>query len=105
MLSLPLHARLRQHQGLVHGGVLSYLADNTLTFAGGSVLGDAVTVEFKINYLQPVRDGGRVAAEAVVVGHTARQAVCSCEVYVARDGTREVCAVEQGTVRAVGGAR
>lgn len=105
VLSLPLQARLRQHQGLVHGGVLSYLADNTLTFAGGSVLGDAVTVEFKINYLRPVRDGERLAAEAVVVGHSARQAVCRCEVYVPREGPREVCAVAQGTVRAVGGAR
>jgi len=105
VLSLPLKPELRQHQGLVHGGVLSYLADNSLTFAGGSVLGDAVTVEFKINYLRPVRDGERVAAEATVIGHTSRQAVCRCEVYVPRDGQREVCAVAQGTVRAVGGSR
>jgi uncharacterized protein (TIGR00369 family) len=105
VLSLPLQPQLRQHQGLVHGGVLSYLADNALTFAGGSVLGDALTVEYKINYLRPLRDGARVAAEAVVLGHTARQAVCRCEVYVLRDGVREVCAAAQGTIRAVGAPR
>jgi uncharacterized protein (TIGR00369 family) len=105
VLSLPLRPHLRQHQGLVHGGVLSYLADNALTFAAGSVLGDAVTVEFKVNYLQPGRDGERVAVEAVVVDHTARQAVCRCEIYIPRNSQREVCAVAQGTVRAVRGAR
>lgn len=105
LLSLPLRPQLRQHQGLVHGGVLSYLADNALTFAGGSVLGDAVTVEYKINYLRPVRDPDRVFADAVVIGHSARQAVCRCEVYVLQDGTREVCAAAQGTIRAAAATR
>jgi uncharacterized protein (TIGR00369 family) len=31
----------RQQHGFVHGGVISYLADNCLTFAGGSILGNA----------------------------------------------------------------
>ena len=39
--------------GRLHGGAISYLADNALTFAGGSVLGDSVTAEYKINYLRP----------------------------------------------------
>ncbi|MEP6773867.1 MAG: PaaI family thioesterase, partial [Polaromonas sp.] len=42
-LSVPVVPGLLQQHGFVHGGVLSYLADNALTFAGGSVLGDSVT--------------------------------------------------------------
>lgn len=51
-LELAVTETLMQQHGFVHGGVLSYLADNALTFAGGSVLGTVVvTAEFKVNYL------------------------------------------------------
>lgn len=35
-LQLPLAAQLLQQNGFAHGGVVSYLADNALTFAGGT---------------------------------------------------------------------
>lgn len=34
--------RLRQQNGVLHGGVLSYAADNTLTFAAGTVASGAL---------------------------------------------------------------
>src|SRR6185369_3934262 len=47
-LSVPMAGKLLQQNGFVHGGVLAYLADNALTYAGGSALGHAVlTSEFK----------------------------------------------------------
>lgn len=53
-LKIPIRHELKQQHGFVHGGVISYAADNALTFAGGSVLGPGVTTsEFKINYLRP----------------------------------------------------
>ncbi|WP_211341011.1 PaaI family thioesterase [Paracoccus methylarcula] len=56
VIELPLRDELRQQHGYAHGGALSYLADNTLTFAGGMALkGDTLTSEFKINYLRPAR--------------------------------------------------
>ena len=48
-LELPVDENHEQQHGFVHGGVISYLADNTLTFAAGSILGDCVTSEFKLN--------------------------------------------------------
>ena len=55
-LKIPITDRLKQQHGFVHGGVIAYMADNALTFAGGSVLGPAVVSgEFKINYLRPAR--------------------------------------------------
>lgn len=98
-LRLPLRAEHLQQHGIVHGGVISYLADNALTFAGGSVLGDCVTAEWKINYLRPARDAQALVAEASVLGQGRTQAVCRCEVYAQQGDTRVLCAVAQGTIR------
>lgn len=98
-LSLPLAPHLLQQDGFVHGGVLSYLADNALTYAGGSVLGKVLTSEFKINYLRPARDADRLVAVATVVGSGRTQAVCRCDIYLERAGERKICAAAQGTIR------
>jgi uncharacterized protein (TIGR00369 family) len=98
-LSLPLASHLLQQDGFVHGGVLSYLADNALTYAGGSVLGKVLTSEFKINYLRPARDADRLVAVATVVGSGKTQAVCRCDIFLERGGERKLCAAAQGTIR------
>ncbi len=101
-ISIPILPKLLQQHGFVHGGVLSYLADNALTFAGGSVLGDSVTAEFKINYLRPARDAERLVAIATVVGSGATQAVCRCDVFLQNGHQRKLCAAAQGTIRKAG---
>lgn len=101
-ISIPVSPKLLQQHGFVHGGVLSYLADNALTFAGGSVLGDSVTAEFKINYLRPARDAERLVAIATVVGSGATQAVCRCDVFLQNGNERKLCAAAQGTIRKAG---
>ena len=98
-LSLPMSPKLLQQDGFVHGGVLAYLADNALTYAGGSVLGKVLTSEFKINYMRPARDGDRLVAVATVVGSGKTQAVCRCDIFLERDGERKLCAAAQGTIR------
>ncbi|MFZ0534492.1 MAG: PaaI family thioesterase [Anaerolineales bacterium] len=66
-LAIPITDHLKQQYGYLHGGVLSYAADNAMTFAGGSVLGPLViTVEYKINYLRPA-SGERLVARASVI--------------------------------------
>ncbi|MFD3742978.1 PaaI family thioesterase [Nocardia sp. NPDC058633] len=99
-LEVPVRDELRQQFGLVAGGVLASLADNALTFAGGSVLGPSVvTSGFTITYLRPAT-GHTVRAVASVVDATRRQAVCHCEVYSITDGAPEqLCAVAYGTAR------
>lgn len=102
LLRLPLRADLLQQHGFVHGGAIAYLADNALTFAGGSVLGDSVTAEYKINYVRPARGDGDLLAEARVVASGKTQAVCRCDVVlVSADGRRQLCAAAQGTIRKV----
>ena len=97
-LELPLRTELLQQNGFAHGGVVSYLADNALTYAGGSALGFAVvTSEFKINYVRPAI-GERLIARAEAMSVSKTQVVCRCDVFVRRAGEDKLCAVAQGTI-------
>jgi len=97
-LRVPITPALLQQHGFVHGGVVSYAADNALTYAGGSALQvPVVTSEFKINYVRPAMGQWLIArAQAVHVGKN--QAVCRCDVFTLQDGTEKLCAVAQGTI-------
>ena len=98
VLGLELAHHHRQQHGFAHGGVIAYLADNAITFAGGLALGgDALTSEFKVNYVRPAR-GARLVARAEAVGVGRWQAVCRCDVFVEEDGAERLCALAQGTV-------
>jgi len=97
-LFLRIEEHHKQQHGFVHGGVLSYLADNAVTFAGGLALGgNALTAEFKINYIRP-GVGTIIAAKAHVRSVGKRMAVCQCELYAIDGETRKLCALAQGTV-------
>ena len=97
-LRTPIRAELKQQHGFVHGGVISYAADNTLTFAGGSVLGaGVVTSEFKVNYLRPAQ-GDSLVARATVIHFGRTQTVCRCDVFSSEDGADQLCATAQGTI-------
>lgn len=102
VLEIPLRRELQQQNGFAHGGVLSYAADNALTFAGGSVLGaDVLTAEYKINYLRPAV-GERLVARATVLYAGRRQAVCRCDVFaVTHEGKERLCASAQGTIMTI----
>ena len=97
-IKVPIRPQSGQQHGFVHGGVVSYAADNALTFAGGSILGPAVvTSEFKINYVRPAQ-GDFLVARASVIHHGSRQAVCRCDVFASAEGAEVLCATAQGTV-------
>jgi len=97
-LTIPITPQLKQQHGFVHGGVISYAADNALTAAGGGVLGPAVVMsEYKINYLRPAV-GTTLIARATVVYSSKTQAVCRCDVFVVSEGEERLCAVSQGTI-------
>lgn len=98
IIEVALRDDLRQQHGYAHGGVLSYLADNAITFAGGVALeGDALTSEFKINYLKP-GTGPLLRAVAEPLSVSGRQAVCQCRI-LSVDGDAETrVAVALGTV-------
>jgi uncharacterized protein (TIGR00369 family) len=100
-MRVPVAPALLQRHGFVHGGVISYLADNALAFAGGSVLGDGVTSEFKINYLRPAKEADALLALATVLVSGRTQAVVRCDVYTVHGTQRRLVAAAQGTITKV----
>lgn len=97
-LQLPVSGDMLQQHGFVHGGVLSYAADNALTFAGGLALGPSVvTAEFKINYLRPAK-GTMLVARARVIHAGRSQAVTGCEIFSVGESGETLCAAAQGTI-------
>ena len=97
---VPVTNETKQQHGFVHGGVISYLADNALTFAGGTGLGatEIITSEYKINYLKPA-GSEKLITRATVVKAGKTQAVCRCEVFCVDAGGKEnLCAAAQGTI-------
>jgi uncharacterized protein (TIGR00369 family) len=97
-LRLALTDRLGQQHGFAHGGVLAYLADNALTFAGGFAMGGGVlTADLKLNYVRPAI-GQMLIARATAMNAGRTQAVCRGEVIALNDGVEKVCLVAQGMV-------
>lgn len=98
VIEVPITPALTQQFGYVHGGVISYAADNALTFAGGSQLGTSVlTSEYKINYVKPAR-GERLSARASVIATSSRQATCRCDVWAINGAEEYLCATALGTI-------
>ena len=99
-IRLPITQALRQQYGFVHGGVLAYLADNALTFAGAAGLGPTpLTAKMKINYLRPASGEALIArARALSGGRTL--SVVRCEIVALEDGVERLCAAAQGTIAA-----
>ena len=60
VLTVPYHEKLDQPYGIMHGGALFTIADAAAAYALAVTLDrskQVVTVEMKINYLSPVKEG------------------------------------------------
>lgn len=101
-IRLPIRPELLQQHGFVHGGVVAYLADNALTFAGGAALGGGVvTAEMKVNYVRPAI-GVELIARAHAVSGGRTMAVARCDIHIWDGDAERLCAVAQGTVARMG---
>lgn len=84
-VALPLREEFVQNEGLVHGGVISALADTAGVYVFLPELPDdnsITSVEFKLNFLRPVFvEGGELCARSTLVRRGRRVAVCDVEVH------------------------
>lgn len=98
-LELDIREDLLQQNGYLHGGVLGYAADNTLTFAAGTVVGASVlTNGFTIDYLRPAT-GTVLRCHGRVVRSGRSRVVCRCDLFALdEEGVETLCAVAQGTI-------
>jgi uncharacterized protein (TIGR00369 family) len=73
----------KQIHGVVHGGILAALADTTAAIAAYTSVPrgtEIVTVELKINFLEPV-PGGRIKADGRVLRAGRNFVVAECEIF------------------------
>lgn len=97
-LRVPLREDLRQHHGFAHGGLLSAMADISLTFIGALALGpNVLTSEFKINFVRP-GVGEQLVSRASVVSSTRRQAVTCCDIFAVTGDDEKLVATALGTI-------
>ena len=91
--------KLRQKQGVVHGGVYATIIDAALGEAVHASLGDggsAVTIELNLNLMRAVADGG-LAAYGRVIHATGSLVVATADVH---DDDGRLVASGRGTFRA-----
>ena len=77
------HAAAAPAARVVHGGIVSYLADNALTFAGALRLPGGRDLGVQINYVRPAI---AILLAAPRWSHTAPAGGRRCDVYVVKDG-------------------
>lgn len=83
VLKLAIQKKHHQYQGIAHGGVLASLADTAATFSALTIIPDAtdaVTIEFKVNFLEAM-PAGTLHALGQVVRAGSRVAVSEVRVY------------------------
>jgi len=86
-IELPWLEELTQQKGYVHGGIVGMIADTACGYSAFSLMPadcSLVTVEYKVNILNPGRGGLVAKAQVVKPGRTLT--VARAEVY-ADDGT------------------
>jgi uncharacterized protein (TIGR00369 family) len=82
-LELPFDERFTQQHGFLHGGAVATVLDSACGYAaysGADAEVDVLTVEYKINLLEPA-SGDRVVARGRVVRRGGRLTVCRGEAY------------------------
>jgi uncharacterized protein (TIGR00369 family) len=82
-LELPFDERLTQQHGFLHAGAVAAVLDSACGYAAWSTAedeADVLTVEYKINLLEPAV-GERVIARGRVVRRGGRLTVCHGEAY------------------------
>ena len=90
-LAFSFDDRLTQQHGFVHAGVLATVVDTACGFAASSAAEtdvEVLTVEFKINLLEPAR-GTRFVARGRVVRAGRRLTTCRGEVVAVDDDSAE----------------
>ena len=84
-ISMPLNETYLQEGGVVHGGVISSLADTAAVYTLYPYLTEnqsMTSIEFKMNFLSPALfENGDLLAHANVVKRGRKVALCDVEVY------------------------
>lgn len=105
VLEAPFRPELTQQHGFFHAGVSASLADSAGGYAAFSLFPEnstVLTVEFKINLVNPAR-GERLRAVGQVIKPGRTLTVCKLEVYGVTDERATLCATGMQTLMCLAG--
>lgn len=95
--------RYQGYAGVLHGGIISTLLDETMIYAAMSRVGRAATVEISVRFLKPVRTGVPLRVTAEILEQ--RRRIVTAEAELVQEGeVRARAAGKFVTVPAVEGA-
>ena len=104
-IELPVRDALSQQHGFVHAGALASVLDSAAGYAAFTLMppGAAVlSMEFKINMLEPAR-GATIVARGRVVRAGRTISVCRADAVAFDDGRETIVATLTGTMMCVEG--
>jgi uncharacterized protein (TIGR00369 family) len=99
-IELACREELTQQHGYVHAGIVATLVDSAGGFAGFTLFpaeSEVLTVEFKLNLLNPAA-GDRLIAAGEVVKPGRTLVITRGEVHAEKAGVRTLCAIMQQTL-------
>ncbi|MEV6076004.1 PaaI family thioesterase [Streptomyces sp. NPDC052069] len=99
-IELPSRPEVTQHNGYIHAGATSAIADTAGGFAACTLFpenAEVLTVEYKINLLAPAV-GDHIEAVGTVLKSGRTLTVCLLEVFGVQDGRRKLVANGQQTL-------
>lgn len=99
-IELPVAKALTQQHGSVHAGAVTAVLDSAAGYAALSLMpagAGVVSVEFKVNLLEPAR-GDRILALGRVLRAGRTLYTCTAEAWAAEGETRTRVAILQGTM-------
>jgi uncharacterized protein (TIGR00369 family) len=92
--------KMHQHHGFIHGAIIGFVADSACAWAAGSVAGDVVTSEYKLNLMAPAT-GDKIIGVGSVIKASSRSVVAKAEVYSEKAGERKLVAFAVATISKV----
>ena len=104
-IELPVRDTLAQQHGSVHAGALATILDSAAGYAAFSLMpigAGVVSVEFKVNLLEPAR-GTRIVARGRVLRAGRTLTVCAAEAWAVEGERETLVATLQGTMMCLQG--
>lgn len=99
-IEAPFDARFTQQDGFLHAGIVATLMDSACGYAAYTLMpadSRVLSVEFKVNFLNPAR-GERFRAEGRVVKSGRTISVCEGRLFASQNGQESLVAMMQATM-------
>ena len=102
-IALPFSKSITQQNGYIHAGIITTVVDSACGYAAYSLMSpdsSVLSVEFKVNFLNPAK-GEKFVAIGKVVKPGRTLTICAGEMFAVNDGEMKLVALMQATMIAV----